>query len=104
MITAMPVAYGYTVLNTVPTVPLPSFDAWITVPDVARILQASQQQTQHQHSQTQLEMEQRRQQEQLEGERRHGYVVAQQHLRTARPSFTDPEQMREQVQLLAASM
>lgn len=94
MITALPVDYGYAVYTTVPDMPVPSVDAWMMVPDVARILQVSHEEYDTLRSQAQLVWEYRR----------HGYVVAQQNLRGVRPSFNDPQLMREQVQLLAESM
>ena len=104
MITALPVDYGYTVYATVPDIPMPSLDAWMTVPDVARIVQVSSQEYNNLRDQAQMEWEYQRQLEQLEGERRHAYVVAQQNIREVQPSFNDPDLMRQQVELLAETM
>ncbi|MGD9560281.1 MAG: hypothetical protein AB7V55_06730 [Oscillospiraceae bacterium] len=104
MITATPIDYGYSVYATVPTVPIPDVDAWMTVDDVARILEVSSEQYQQQEAETQLFMENQRLLEHLQRARQVEYVQAQQNMREFLPNFNDPDWMEAQVEQLALTM
>lgn len=104
MMTTLPVSYGHAVYSAMPTLPLPAFDAWITVGRAEGGLQGSGGQYHRQRQQAMQTLESQRLLEQLEGKRRIDYVRAQQHLQEAKPDFNDPELMRSQVELLARTL
>lgn len=104
MIAALPIDYGHTVFSTVPTIPVQNIDDWMPIDEITHLLETSSRQYRQQEEDLRLSLENQRWQEQLQRERAVDYVRTQQGLRELFPNFNDPEQMREQVDLLAAAL